>query len=115
MFLWPVTKHKGIANPWENVFRPQSARVGFELIKIKTLVIFQVVIYLGKADLILKTLLRSLHTQGDLPSLKEFSQEFFSHLSSCLNGIDVPFTTKFDKPFDMGIVPFSYSHSPWSW
>ena len=42
--------------------------VGFDLIKVKTLVTFQVITYLGKAYLILKTSLRSLHAKGDSPT-----------------------------------------------
>ena len=59
---------KSIANLWETVFRSQSARVGFDLIKVKSLVTFQVVTYLGKSGLILKTPLRSLHSSGDFPN-----------------------------------------------
>ena len=40
----------------------------FDLMKVKTLVTFQVVTYLGKAGLILKTPLRSPHTKGDFPN-----------------------------------------------
>ena len=65
--LWPVVKHKSIANLWESVFRSQFVRVGFDLIKVKTLVTSQVVTYLGKAGLTL-TPLRSLHTKGDFPN-----------------------------------------------
>ena len=38
------------------------------MIKIKNLITSQVVIYLGKASLILKTPLRSLHAKGDFPN-----------------------------------------------
>ena len=65
MSLWPVVKHKSIANLWESVFRSQFVRVSFDLIKVKTLVTFQVVAYFGKAGLILKTPLRSLYTKSD--------------------------------------------------
>ena len=40
------------------------------------------------------------------PSLKEFSKEFYSYLSG--------WSTKHDKPFAMGIVPFFCFHSSWS-
>ena len=63
--LWPVVKHKSMANLWQSVFRSQFVRVGFDFIKVKTLVTSQVVTYLGKAGLILKTPYRSLHTKGD--------------------------------------------------
>ena len=66
--LGPVVKHKSIANLCESVFRSQFVRVGFDLIKVKTLVTSQVVIYLGKAGLILKTPVRNLHTKGDFPN-----------------------------------------------
>ena len=46
-------------------FQITIVRVGFDLIKVKTLVTSQVVTYLGKAGLILKTPLKSLHTKGD--------------------------------------------------
>ena len=50
------------------VFRSQSVRVGFDLIKVKTLTISQVVTYLVKAGLISKTLFRSVHTKGNFPN-----------------------------------------------
>ena len=49
-------------------FQITFVRVGFDLIKVKTLVISQVVTHLDKAGLILKTPLRSLHTKGDFPN-----------------------------------------------
>ena len=50
--LGAVVKHKNIANLCENVFRSQSVRVGFELIKVNILVKSWVVTYLGKTGLI---------------------------------------------------------------
>ena len=49
-------------------FRSEFVRVGFDLIQVKTLVMSQGVTYLGKAGLILKSPLRSLHTKGDFPN-----------------------------------------------
>ena len=49
-------------------FQITICRVDFDLIKVKTLVASQVVAYLGKAGLILKTPLRSLHTKSDFPN-----------------------------------------------
>ena len=66
--LWSVVKHKSITNLRKSVFRSQFVRVGFDLIKVKILVISQVVTYLGKACLILKTPFRSLNTKGDFPN-----------------------------------------------
>ena len=40
-------------------------------------------------------------------SFEVFSQEFYSHLNGCLNGISVLFTTKFDKTFRYGNCTFS--------
>ena len=63
MSFSPVVKHESIAILWESVFRSQFVRVGFDLIKGKTLVTSQVVTYFGKAGLILKTPLRSVRTK----------------------------------------------------
>ena len=66
--LWPVVKHRSIANIWESDFRSQFVTVGFDLIKVKSLVTSQVVTYPGKTGLKLKTPLKSLHTKGDFPN-----------------------------------------------
>ena len=53
---------------WESVFKSQSVKVSFVLIKVKTLVTSQIVTYLSKPCLILKTPLRCMHTKGDFPN-----------------------------------------------
>ena len=115
-----------------NCFQITICKSWFSLDKSKTLVTSQVPTYRGKAGLILKTPLRSLHTKRDFPngtlhtcflwcltqswtcridwtitypSLEVFSQEFYFHLSNYLNDISVPFTKKRDKAFNVGIFP----------
>ena len=89
--LWPVVKHKSIANLWESVFsvfwfynawENWTCRIGWTI---------------------------TYH------SLEVFSYEFYSHLNGYLNRISVPCMTKLDKTFGMGIAPLSCSHSLRIW
>ena len=129
---------------WESFFRSQFVRVDFDLIKVKTLVTSQVATYLGKAGLIFKIPLRSLHTKGvfqmgyynlrtgfimlhkaervELTELYNLTQSWSIPLRILfpsqwlLEWDQCTFHDKTSQTFlNMGVVPFSCSYFPQSW